>query len=362
MWEDNVSHITGKIIINLRSKIMNAEKYSFQKEENKRKQLWEIIPLEFPFALDFMVSHVCNFKCFYCLQAERDGGTCVTKKGKQMSFEVFKKCIDHISRQGKLKVLTMSGLGEPLVNKDIVNMVKYAVDSQVADSVEIVTNASLLTNELSEKLVEAGLNRLRVSLQGLSSKEYKNVSGVNLDYDKLRSNIRYFYSIREKTILYIKVMDFMVKDAAIKKKFYDDFSEYCDQINIENLVPLYKELDFSVAGSKFDKSLYGGVMLPCKVCTRPFFHCAIDYDGAMLPCCILPEPIVYGNAAENFDEGWNGKVRIEFLLDMLKENTYKYKTCSTCVDARYRTRETDILDHHLEELIKKFECYRVGTT
>ncbi len=330
-----------------------SKKYSFKKKEKERKRLYEIVPLKFPFAMDFFVSNACNFKCFYCLQSNDINGQEYYEKGSMMKLDIFKKCVDNIVRAGKLKVLTMSGTGEPLLNPDIVEMVKYAVDKGAADSVEIVSNGALLTHELSERLADAGLGRLRISLQGLNAEDYKKVSNINLDYGKLKEELHYFYRVRKSTLLYIKVMDFMVKGEAARKQFYDDFSDYCDEINVENLVPLYEDIDYSVSDSEFKYSLYNTEASNCKICTRPFFHCAVEYDGSMIPCCILPAPIVYGNAAEDFENGWNGARRTDFLINLLQEKQQYYRACSTCSDSKYRTRETDILDGHEMELIHR---------
>lgn len=334
---------------------MEKKLYSFQNENKKRAMLYEVLPLKFPFALDFFVSNACNFRCFYCLQAEKQHQAAYFKKGSMMTFDTFKACVDNICKEGKLKILTMSGTGEPLMNPDIVKMVKYAVTSGVADSIEIVSNGSLLTHTLSKQLAEAGLSKLRISLQGLSNKEYKERSNVDLDYEELKEQIHYFYQVRKQTTLYVKVMDFMVNEAERKEKFFADYESYCDQISIESLVPLYDTIDYSVSGSSFNSSLYGTQTQNCKVCTRPFFHCAVEYDGSMIPCCILPPSIVYGNAAEDFAQGWNGKKRASFLLDLLKGQKKKYQTCASCTDSVYRTRETDILDEHIDELIERFE-------
>lgn len=332
--------------------------YSYKEHESERKKLYEVIPLKFPYAVDFLISNVCNFKCFYCLQSkEKNEREKYFKDGIRMTFEVFKKCIDNIKANGKLKVLTISGNGEPFLNSEIVQMVHYAVESKVAESVEIVTNASLLTHELSRGLVEAGLSRLRVSLQGLDSESYKKVSNITLDYERVKKEIQYFYQIREKTVLYIKIMDFMVKEKGKKIQFFQEYKEYCDQIAIENLIPFYDEIDYSISESKFENALHNNMKARTVegLCSRPFFHCAIGMEGEIMPCCIMPSPIIYGNATENFIDAWNGKVRTEFLIDLLKDERYKYNTCKRCHENRYRLRESDNLDKYANELILRLE-------
>ena len=63
-----------------------------------------------------------------------------------MDFDLYKKCIDDMALfPNKVKVLRIVGIGEPLLHKNIVDMVEYAVSKDIANTVEILTNASLLT-------------------------------------------------------------------------------------------------------------------------------------------------------------------------------------------------------------------------
>jgi MoaA/NifB/PqqE/SkfB family radical SAM enzyme len=50
-----------------------------------------------------------------------------------IDFELYKKCIDDLCKfPEKIKMLRFAGTGEPLLHKDIVKMVKYAAERQVA--------------------------------------------------------------------------------------------------------------------------------------------------------------------------------------------------------------------------------------
>lgn len=57
------------------------------------------------------------------------------------------------------------GNGEPLINPKTPDMVKIAVDNNLADRYELTTNGSLLTHEISDRLLEAGLTRLLISIK-----------------------------------------------------------------------------------------------------------------------------------------------------------------------------------------------------
>ena len=86
-------------------------------------------------------------------------------------------------------------------------MVAMAKEAGIAERIEIISNGQLLTREMADNLIAAGLDTLRISLQGLSSEKYRSVGGVDLDYDKFVENIRYFYSHKRETQLFVKVMD-----------------------------------------------------------------------------------------------------------------------------------------------------------
>jgi len=67
-----------------------------------------------------------------------------------------------------------------LINKDIPVMVKMAKDAEIAERVEIISNGSLLDKTMSDRLIEAGLDTLRISLQGLNSKNIKTYAALIL--------------------------------------------------------------------------------------------------------------------------------------------------------------------------------------
>jgi len=67
-----------------------------------------------------------------------------------------------------------------MINKDIPVMVKMAKDAEIAERVEIISNGSLLDKTMSDRLIEAGLDTLRISLQGLNSKNIKTYAALIL--------------------------------------------------------------------------------------------------------------------------------------------------------------------------------------
>ncbi len=120
-------------------------------------------------------SNICNFKCRYCAQSlgreylERE----YTFPPENMPLEIMKLVVSQASEFPKrFKLVSMMGHGEPLCNTKLPEMVGMVKESGIAERVDIITNASLLTHEYSDRLLDAGLDVLRVSLQGIDSQAY----------------------------------------------------------------------------------------------------------------------------------------------------------------------------------------------
>jgi MoaA/NifB/PqqE/SkfB family radical SAM enzyme len=86
-----------------------------------------------------------------------------------MKMELFKKTVDDLKEfPDKIKKIKIGNHGEPTMHPDLPKHVEYARKSGVADIVEIFTNGSKLNPKLNRELVDAGLQRINISLEGLS--------------------------------------------------------------------------------------------------------------------------------------------------------------------------------------------------
>lgn len=321
----------------------------------ERVELYEQLPLETPFSVHIFPIYICNFKCKYCLHAMSNEE--LQEKGfrkETMSFETYKKAIDDIKQyDSKLKALIFAGHGEPLLHKDICKMVKYAKDNDVADRIEIVTNASLISKEMADGLIEAGVDRLKISIQGTNSEKYKDVSQYDLNYDEFLSNLKYFYDNKKHTQVYVKIIDIALEGKDDEEKFKAMFGPVADDVNIEYAIPFIKELDDSVYNKEFDKCKQGNIK-KSQICSMPFYMQVVAPSGDILPCCSTDVPIVLGNIHKNsIKEIWEGKTENNFLKLMLKDKNLN-PTCKACCVPDYGLQAGDYLDDCREELLEKY--------
>ena len=48
-----------------------------------------------------------------------------------------------------------------------------------------------MNKELSLSIVEAGLDKLQISIEGINAEQYFNISNVKIDFNKLVDNIKF---------------------------------------------------------------------------------------------------------------------------------------------------------------------------
>lgn len=327
----------------------------------KRKKLAEMLPLETPLSIHVCPSTYCNFKCHYCIHSVSEGDFLDNGFKKQfMSMEVFEKLMKQLKGfPGKLKLLNFAYLGEPLLNANIAEMVKMAKQYDIAESVEIVSNASMLTHELSEKLVEGGLSRLRISIQGITEKEYEDISKYKIQYERLLNEVKYLYEISRNTCtkIYIKAVDAVLDSEEKKKQFIESWGTVCDNLNIESLVPLTNKCDISDMKQEFEIGYFGNRIYETKICSQVFYTMILLPNGVVIPCCTMGKPPEFlGNIQDtNISDIWKSKKLHKLRERMLQEGYKSFKSCNGCGIPVFSTAQEDYLDLYAEELIKKYK-------
>ena len=119
----------------------------------------------------------CPLRCSYC------DTSYAFKDGKELSFE---NIITKISSYNT-SLVTVTG-GEPLVRRNIDQLIRKLSTIDEIDDIAMTTNAYLLESKL-DGLIDAGLNRLTVSLDSIDDKTFKKMSGQDFDVNKVLSAI-----------------------------------------------------------------------------------------------------------------------------------------------------------------------------
>jgi radical SAM protein with 4Fe4S-binding SPASM domain len=259
-----------------------------------------------------------------------------------------------VSKYGKLKLIAFTGLGEPLINTELPQIISYAKKISAADKTVIITNGSLLTPELSDQLIDAGLDEMRVSMQGLNSAQYYETAGINIDFSELVAQIRYFYEHKKNCRLYVKIMDVMINNGDDEKRYYEMFSSISDETAIENLIPI-NAIDSRGAS---DFSLKSGRAIESKSCPLPFYQPLLRENGDIYSCCNIQKGgwagVKIGNLInDEFGNIWNSGRHKQLCEDLLNGKREHIPECSECFNYKYQGSSKDFLDGHEQEILAR---------
>ncbi|MBR3622286.1 MAG: radical SAM protein, partial [Selenomonadaceae bacterium] len=329
------------------------------REEN-RTCLKDVVPLDTPYNIGIEVSSLCNARCVYCAHSKGNHGL---YEGN-MSMELFKKIIGQIREfPKKIRLIETYSFGEPLCNPHLEEMIEIIRKEDIAEKINFTTNGLLFNKKRTDALMKAGVDTIRISLQGLNADTYKKMCGVNMNFEEFLSNLRYLYENRGNCKIRMKIADIALKDEPDgEKKFEEMFGDIADSIFVEHILPIYGHVNYDeVDGSIKENALNGrGDVKQTemhKVCHRPFYRLRVTADGKVgANCCDQPNDIIYGDLRKNsLKDLWGGVQRNSFLKMLLRGEKDKHPVCSKCVLANDITNERDLLDPWAEEILARMK-------
>jgi cyclic pyranopterin phosphate synthase len=121
-------------------------------------------------SLRVSVTDKCNFRCTYCMPAE---GLDWLPKNEILTFEEIHRLVRVMAAMGVSEV-RLTG-GEPLVRRDLPELVRMLAQVRGVDDLSLTTNGVLL-DRLAGPLVAAGLRRINVSLDSLSHVKFAEIT------------------------------------------------------------------------------------------------------------------------------------------------------------------------------------------
>ncbi|PWH12579.1 MAG: hypothetical protein DDG60_12380 [Anaerolineae bacterium] len=129
----------------------------------------------------------CNLDCITCFRNawEQPLG--------RMSDETFERIFQSLQQLDPLPAVYFGGIGEPLFHPKTVEWVARV--KQLGVKVELITNGTTLTEKISRKLVESGLDILWVSLDGASPETYADVR-LGAELPAILANLRRLIRMR----------------------------------------------------------------------------------------------------------------------------------------------------------------------
>lgn len=134
-----------------------------------------------------ITSH-CNLDCLMCARK-----TWVDEANGHMPLATFERLMQQVEQLPQPPIIHLGGYGEPMAHPDFLEIIRRA--KATGAKVEMTTNATLLTAETANALIDLDLNRLMVSMEGVTPESYDDVR-VNGNFNKVLNNLRYLRRLK----------------------------------------------------------------------------------------------------------------------------------------------------------------------
>jgi MoaA/NifB/PqqE/SkfB family radical SAM enzyme len=325
--------------------------------------LSRLLPLSTPVTVMIDPTNMCNFKCKFCPTGDPELLSTVKRPSGFMRLGLFKKVVESLREfPEKVSVLHLYKDGEPMLNKQLPEMIHYAKQQNVARSVETTSNGLLLNPRKAIELIESGLDQIKISVQHVDDKAYRELTRTDATYERVLGNVEILYNekMRRNSHLKIsaKIIDWDLKESQ-RRRFRKDFGRITDSIMIDSPMGWsFSELrDFTLgAVAATGKDGFSPINTSRKICSWPFKNLSVNFNGLVSVCCVdWSWGTVVGNAAEQgLMEIWNGNSLYDLRMTHIKGEKCKIGVCANCHYLAGAHPLTD-LDSHAEKLMAKYQ-------
>jgi radical SAM protein with 4Fe4S-binding SPASM domain len=300
-----------------------------------------------PLPVELMIEPVnaCNLSCPTC----PTGQGALNRPRRAMTLPEFKKIVDGLN--GASCRFFLWNYGEPLLNRDLPEMVRYAGAAGI--SCRVSTNGELLVSqELCRELVASGLEHLIVCVDGADAETHARFRRGS-DYAAVIAGLRNLFSVRRAAGSSVPAVElqFLVMRhnarqrhrmrALARELGADIYSEKA--VGIDCNAPEFQRLAAELVPEDtnlgvFSRRSDGAYALKGELrngCRRLVSSAVINSDGSVVPCCYdLRSEHVMGNV---FEQGlaaiWAGE-KYEALRRRVAADKGGVTMCRSCMEGR----------------------------
>lgn len=210
------------------------------------------------------------------------------KKDGFMDVLLFRRLIDEVASENPYTKVLLHKDGEPLLHPEIVDFIDYA--SSRLQNVTLVTNGTLLSEEMARAILATRLQTIRFSVDGLNKKTFEKIrrqsrdnpyadSAVPVDYESVIKNISHFCELRRSLGKYFPRVGVRITNFKATQQELTDYTSYWKKrVDLVEVADLLSWSGQVVQGTSNYSQRY-----PCK---DLWGHIAVNWDGTMAPCCV----------------------------------------------------------------------------
>ena len=248
---------------------------------------------------------------------------------RDMELSLFRKIIDEA--KDFLEFAVPYGTGEPLLNPEIYDMIAYC--RQLGVPTGISTNATILNEKASRRLIEAGLDYIIFAFDGATRETFEKYR-KGADFEKVRQNILTFLRIKKE----MRARIFCIIQVVKLKDNVHELADLVRMWRIEGVNEMrIKKDEVHIEGCAIpgDNGNRPPHRHPCYLLWRGPMY--IHYDGTVYPCCYIYPNEPAGNVRKaGLKEIWNAPAMVALREAHIAGDLTRYPACINCTAARPR--------------------------
>ncbi len=290
-----------------------------------------------PMAVSIEPTTSCNLRCPECPSGLRS----FTRPTGMLEPEFFKKIIDEIEKD--LMYLIFYFQGEPYLNPDFLELVKYACSKKIYTATS--TNAHYLNETNARKTVESGLDRLIISIDGTTQETYesyrvggklekviegtKNIVNWKRKLKSSTPHIIFQFLVVKPNEHQLDEVENLARELGVDEVAFKTAQIY-DYENGSDLIPTKEKY------SRYRKNKNGKWEIKNALlnhCWKLWHSCVITWDGKIVPCCFDKDADYrMGDlSSSSFHKIWNNREYYNFRLSVLRSRS-EIEMCKNCTE------------------------------
>ena len=284
--------------------------------------------------LSIEVTNYCNLSCLQC----PTGLGKLNRTSGNMSFKLYQNILNENYKH--LSYLNLYFQGESFLHPEIFKMIEYA--SRLKVYTAIATNGHFLNETNCRKIIESGLNKIIISLDGATEESYKKYRR-NGNFNKVIYGIEYLVRLKKITKfkmpfieLQFLAFDHNINEVTLIKKLGKQLNVDKTEIKTAQIIDNNNDVKTPKESyySRYQKTETGKLQIKKmkKRCWRLWSNPVITWDGNILPCCFDKQgEFVFGNITnEKLSEIIRNEKSLQFREVYLLNNKNNL-ICNNCV-------------------------------
>ncbi len=289
----------------------------------------------FPVAMSIEPTTSCNLRCPECPSGLRN----FTRPTGMLSTTLFNQILNQIHKH--TTYLTFYFQGEPFLNKSFLDMVRSASERNLYTITS--TNAHYINEQVATEIVQSGLSKLIISLDGTTQQTYMQYR-IGGDLDKVIAGTKYIVEAKKRLKSKTPFTEFQFLVVQHNEHQLNDAKQLQLNLGVDNIVFKTAQIYNHTHGSalmprqnkynRYKQMTNGEWQIKNKLenhCWKLWNSCVVTWDGKVVPCCFDKDASYeMGNVASTpLPMIWNNTDYKKFRSQVLQARN-NIDICSNC--------------------------------